>query len=97
MFYSLFAQGTVSFSIGFFFVISGWPVIGMAIEAYGFLILLRFVKCVTHETFTYTILTYICLFLFFFRSGFWPTLSVFVSKIPLIGWLFEQPFTRSVR
>ncbi|XP_076932491.1 vesicle transport protein GOT1-like isoform X2 [Bidens hawaiensis] len=61
-------KGTISFGIGFFFVISGWPVTGMAIEAYGFLILF---------------------------NGFWPTLSVFVSKIPIIGWVFHQPFIRS--
>ncbi|XP_076945914.1 uncharacterized protein LOC143617148 [Bidens hawaiensis] len=53
--------GTISFGIGFFFVTSGWPVIGMAIEAYGFVILFRLVKCVTHETFTYIIHTYIWL------------------------------------
>ncbi|KVH91901.1 Vesicle transport protein, Got1/SFT2-like protein [Cynara cardunculus var. scolymus] len=28
-------KGTISFGIGFFFVIIGWPVIGMALEAYG--------------------------------------------------------------
>ncbi|KAL8196214.1 hypothetical protein R6Q57_025214 [Mikania cordata] len=61
-------KGTISFGIGFFFVIIGWPVIGMAAEAYGFIILF---------------------------SGFWPTLSVFVQKIPIIGWVFQQPFIRS--
>ncbi|KAI3756469.1 hypothetical protein L1987_56290 [Smallanthus sonchifolius] len=61
-------KGTISFVIGFFFVIIGWPVIGMAAEAYGFIILF---------------------------SGFWPTLSVFVQKIPIIGWVFQQPFIRS--
>ncbi|KAL8238797.1 hypothetical protein R6Q59_015364 [Mikania micrantha] len=61
-------KGTISFGIGFFFVIIGWPVIGMAAEAYGSLILF---------------------------SGFWPTLSVFVQKTPVIGWVFQQPFIRS--
>ncbi|XP_071730764.1 vesicle transport protein GOT1-like [Rutidosis leptorrhynchoides] len=61
-------KGTISFGIGFFFVIIGWPVIGMAAETYGFVILF---------------------------SGFWPTLSVFVQKIPVIGWVFQQPFIRS--
>ncbi|MFS7942222.1 putative vesicle transport protein, Got1/SFT2 [Helianthus anomalus] len=55
-------KGTVSFGIGFFLVIIGWPVIGMAAEAYGFIIL--------------------C-------SGFWSTISVFMQKIPVIGWLFQ--------
>ncbi|KAJ9549698.1 hypothetical protein OSB04_022241 [Centaurea solstitialis] len=59
----------ISFGIGFFFVIIGWPVIGMAAEAYGFIILF---------------------------SGFWPTLSVFVQKVPIIGWVFRQPYIRSV-
>ncbi|PWA96941.1 Got1-like vescicle transport protein [Artemisia annua] len=62
-------SGTISFGIGFFFVIIGWPVIGMAAEAYGFIILF---------------------------SGFWPTLSVFMQKIPIIGWVFQQPYIRSV-
>ncbi|XP_024996550.1 vesicle transport protein GOT1-like [Cynara cardunculus var. scolymus] len=61
-------KGTISFGIGFFFVIIGWPVIGMALEAYGFIILF---------------------------SGFWPTLAVFVQKIPVIGWVFQQPYIRS--
>jgi hypothetical protein len=29
-------------------------------------------------------------------SGFWPTLSVFLQKIPIIGWIFQQPFVTSV-
>ncbi|PWA57710.1 got1/Sft2-like vescicle transport protein family [Artemisia annua] len=62
-------KGTISFGIGFFFVIIGWPVIGMAAEAYGFVILF---------------------------SGFWPTLSVFMQKIPVIGWVFQQPYIRSI-
>ncbi|KAK2988096.1 hypothetical protein RJ640_023845 [Escallonia rubra] len=28
-------------------------------------------------------------------SGFWPTLAVFVQKIPVIGWVFQQPYIRS--
>ncbi|KAM0935474.1 putative vesicle transport protein, Got1/SFT2 [Dioscorea sansibarensis] len=28
-------------------------------------------------------------------SGFWPTLSVFLQRIPIIGWLFQQPFVTS--
>ncbi|KAK4408648.1 Vesicle transport protein GOT1 [Sesamum angolense] len=27
--------------------------------------------------------------------GFWPTLAVFLQKMPVIGWLFQQPFVRS--
>ncbi|KAL6576702.1 Golgi Transport [Orobanche minor] len=61
-------KGTVAFGVGFFLVIIGWPIIGMMIEAYGFIVLF---------------------------SGFWPTLSVFLQKIPVIGWLFQQPFVRS--
>ncbi|EYU39251.1 hypothetical protein ABFS82_04G224300 [Erythranthe guttata] len=61
-------KGTVSFGIGFFFVIIGWPIIGMIVETYGFVVLF---------------------------SGFWPTLAVFLQKVPVIGWLFQQPFIRS--
>ncbi|KAL0369928.1 UNVERIFIED_CONTAM: Vesicle transport protein GOT1 [Sesamum angustifolium] len=59
---------TVSFGVGFFLVIIGWPIIGMIVEAYGFVVLF---------------------------SGFWPTLAVFLQKMPVIGWLFQQPFVRS--
>lgn len=30
-------------------------------------------------------------------SGFWPTLAVFLQRIPVLGWLFQQPFVTSVR
>ncbi|CAA2933394.1 vesicle transport GOT1-like [Olea europaea subsp. europaea] len=62
-------KGTVSFGVGFFFVIIGWPIIGMMLEAYGFVVLF---------------------------SGFWPTLAVFLQRIPGLGWLLQQPFFRSV-
>ncbi|KAG7029082.1 Vesicle transport protein GOT1, partial [Cucurbita argyrosperma subsp. argyrosperma] len=62
-------KGTISFGLGFFFVIIGWPIIGMILEAYGFVVLF---------------------------SGFWPTLAVFLQKIPVLGWLFQQPYVRSV-
>ncbi|KAJ6371879.1 hypothetical protein OIU77_002239 [Salix suchowensis] len=61
-------KGTISFGAGFFFVVIGWPVIGMILEAYGFIVLF---------------------------SGFWPTLAVFIQKIPFIGWVFQQPYVRS--
>ncbi|XP_062210301.1 vesicle transport protein GOT1-like isoform X1 [Phragmites australis] len=28
-------------------------------------------------------------------SGFWPTLAVFLQRIPIIGWFFQQPFVTS--
>uniref|UniRef100_M1C8C7 Golgi transport 1 protein B n=1 Tax=Solanum tuberosum TaxID=4113 RepID=M1C8C7_SOLTU len=62
-------KGTAAFGAGFFFVIIGWPILGMILEAYGFIVLF---------------------------SGFWPTLSVFLQKIPILGWIFQQPFVRSV-
>ena len=34
-------QGTISFGVGFFFVIIGWPILGMMLEAYGFIVLFR--------------------------------------------------------
>ncbi|XP_073062114.1 vesicle transport protein GOT1-like isoform X1 [Primulina eburnea] len=61
-------KGSVSFGVGFFLVIIGWPVLGMIIESYGFIVLF---------------------------SGFWPTVAVFLQKIPVIGWLFQQPFVRT--
>lgn len=29
-------------------------------------------------------------------SGFWPTLAVFLQKIPILGWVVQQPYIRSV-
>ncbi|MCI03205.1 vesicle transport protein GOT1B, partial [Trifolium medium] len=64
----LFFKGTISFGIGFFILILGWPILGMIIEAYGFIVLF---------------------------SGFWPTIAVFLQKIPVLGWLIQQPYIRS--
>lgn len=61
-------KGTISFGAGFFLVVIGWPIIGMILEAYGFIVLF---------------------------SGFWPTLAVFLQRIPILGWIFQQPFIRS--
>ncbi|KAL9236609.1 hypothetical protein vseg_011255 [Gypsophila vaccaria] len=62
-------KGTISFGVGFFFVLIGWPILGMILESYGFLVLF---------------------------SGFWPTLAVFVQRIPVLGWIFQQPYFRSL-
>ncbi|KAI3905589.1 hypothetical protein MKX01_036498, partial [Papaver californicum] len=59
---------TISFGIGFFLVLIGWPLMGMILEAYGFIVLF---------------------------SGFWPTLAVFLQRIPILGWIFQQPFVTS--
>ncbi|CAM8937268.1 unnamed protein product [Rhodiola kirilowii] len=61
-------KGTIAFGVGFFFVIIGWPILGMILETYGFVVLF---------------------------SGFWPTISVFVQRIPVIGWVFQQPFVKT--
>ncbi|XP_078155259.1 vesicle transport protein GOT1-like [Carex rostrata] len=62
-------KGTISFGIGFLMVLIGWPVIGMILEAYGFIVLF---------------------------SGFWPTLAVFLQRIPVLGWIMQQPFVTSL-
>uniref|UniRef100_A0A7C8YTX7 Vesicle transport protein n=1 Tax=Opuntia streptacantha TaxID=393608 RepID=A0A7C8YTX7_OPUST len=62
-------KGTISFALGFFFVIIGWPILGMILESYGFIVLF---------------------------SGFWPTVAVFLQKIPVLGWILQQPFFRSL-
>lgn len=62
-------KGTISFGVGFFFVLIGWPVLGMILESYGFIVLF---------------------------SGFWPTLVVFAQRIPVLGWIFQQPFFKSL-
>ncbi|KNA21813.1 hypothetical protein SOVF_039860 [Spinacia oleracea] len=62
-------KGTISFGAGFFFVIIGWPIIGMILESYGFVVLF---------------------------SGFWPTLSVFAQRIPVLGWVLQHPLLRSL-
>ncbi|GFY90360.1 Got1/Sft2-like vescicle transport protein family [Actinidia rufa] len=62
-------KGSVSFGVGFFFVLIGWPMIGMIVETYGFIVLF---------------------------SGFWPTLAVFLQRLPIVGWVFRQPFVTSL-
>ncbi|KAG7575804.1 Vesicle transport protein Got1/SFT2-like [Arabidopsis thaliana x Arabidopsis arenosa] len=60
-------KGTISFGLGFLLVVFGWPIFGLLLESYGFLVLF---------------------------SGFWPTLAVFLQRIPLLGWLLQQPYIR---
>ncbi|XP_010549807.1 PREDICTED: vesicle transport protein GOT1 isoform X2 [Tarenaya hassleriana] len=62
-------KGTISFGLGFLLVLIGWPVTGMLLETYGFIVLF---------------------------SGFWPTLAVFLQRIPLLGWLLQQPYIRAM-
>lgn len=38
----LILQGTVSFGAGFYFITIGWPIFGVILEAYGFIILFRY-------------------------------------------------------
>uniref|UniRef100_A0A5B7C4F4 Putative vesicle transport protein GOT1B-like n=1 Tax=Davidia involucrata TaxID=16924 RepID=A0A5B7C4F4_DAVIN len=61
-------KGSISFGVGFFFVLIGWPIIGMIVETYGFIVLF---------------------------SGFWPTLAVFLQRLPILGWVFRLPFVTS--
>ncbi|KAJ4755538.1 Got1/Sft2-like vescicle transport protein family [Rhynchospora pubera] len=62
-------KGTISFGLGFLLVLIGWPVFGMILESYGFIVLF---------------------------SGFWPTLAVFLQRIPVFGWIIQQPFVTSL-
>ncbi|CAN7120749.1 unnamed protein product, partial [Brassica rapa subsp. narinosa] len=43
------------------------------------------------ETYGFFLLT-----VFPYFSGFWPTLAVFVQKIPVLGWIIQLPYIRSV-
>jgi hypothetical protein len=61
-------QGSILFGAGFCLVIFGWAVVGMIIEAYGFILLF---------------------------SGFWPTVVVFLYRVPVLGRLLQQPFLMS--
>ncbi|KAL4596886.1 hypothetical protein ACB092_12G196200 [Castanea dentata] len=63
-------NGTISFGVGFFLVVIGWPTLGMILEAYGFI-------------------------LYSSGPGFWPIMAVFLQSIPILGWLFQQPYIRS--
>ncbi|KAM3683564.1 hypothetical protein ACJW31_12G157400 [Castanea mollissima] len=63
-------KGTISFGVGFFLVVIGWPTLGMILEAYGFI-------------------------LYSSGPGFWPIMAVFLQSIPILGWLFQQPYIRS--
>ncbi|CAM6041026.1 unnamed protein product [Sphagnum compactum] len=61
-------KGSILFGAGFCLVIFGWAVVGMMIEAYGFILLF---------------------------SGFWPTVVVFLYRVPVLGQLLQQPFLMS--
>ncbi|GJP30344.1 hypothetical protein CLOM_g756 [Closterium sp. NIES-68] len=60
-------KGSAFFLSGLVLVVIGWPMVGMAIQAYGFVLLF---------------------------SGFLPTLLVFMQRIPVLGWLLDQPYMR---
>lgn len=90
-------------------VVFGWPILGLLLESYGFLVLFRWVFFFLGVFFSLTTLwsyqhsfpVLICLLMSFLHSsvmlsGFWPTLAVFLQKIPLLGWLLQQQYIRSV-
>ncbi|BAT80864.1 hypothetical protein VIGAN_03047900 [Vigna angularis var. angularis] len=52
-------KGTISFGVGFFILIIGWPILGMIIELYGFIILFRF--SANLKEFYYVFLYFTCL------------------------------------
>eukprot|EP00270_Netrium_digitus_P020426 TRINITY_DN8429_c0_g1_i1.p2 TRINITY_DN8429_c0_g1~~TRINITY_DN8429_c0_g1_i1.p2 ORF type:complete len:141 (-),score=17.16 TRINITY_DN8429_c0_g1_i1:102-524(-) len=60
-------KGSAFFLTGFVLVVAGWAIIGMLVQAYGFVILF---------------------------SGFWPTVVIFLRRVPLLGWVLDQPFLR---
>ncbi|OAE26286.1 hypothetical protein AXG93_3040s1030 [Marchantia polymorpha subsp. ruderalis] len=62
-------NGSISFLVGFCLVLLGWAILGMIVEAYGFIVLF---------------------------SGFWPTVVVFLGRIPVLGWLINTPFLLAV-
>lgn len=74
-----------------------WDWIGMILESYGFIVPFRFALHKFTISNNWINLTgcnvadsmYPC-------SGFWPTLTVFLQRIPILGWLFQQPYVRSV-
>eukprot|EP00850_Spirogloea_muscicola_P010085 SM000058S18515 [mRNA] locus=s58:305388:306677:+ [translate_table: standard] len=61
-------KGSIFFLAGFFLVLVGWAIIGMIVQAYGFILLF---------------------------SGFWPTVVVFLNRIPGLSWILNQPFLRN--
>ena len=69
--------------------------LGMILEAYGFVILFRF-ELFFHSHMCSAHIYYFKLLMDILCSGFWPTLPVFLQKIPVLGWVFQQPFVRSV-
>lgn len=92
----LIVQGTISFGLGFFFVVIGWPIFGMILETYGFIVLFRSIRI--FHAFIFIHLLHIIQVAngIFMCSGFWPTLAVFIQRIPILGWVFQLPLVRSV-
>jgi hypothetical protein len=35
--------------------------------------------------------------LWVFGSGFWPTVVVFLYRVPVLGWFLQQPFLLAVK
>uniref|UniRef100_A0A061S822 Vesicle transport protein got1b n=2 Tax=Tetraselmis sp. GSL018 TaxID=582737 RepID=A0A061S822_9CHLO len=61
-------KGSVFFLGGMAVVIYGWPIIGMLVETYGFIVLF---------------------------SGFFPTVLMFLKRIPFAGKILDAPVIKS--
>ncbi|KAJ8539880.1 hypothetical protein K7X08_014132 [Anisodus acutangulus] len=46
-------KGTISFGVGFFFVVIGWPILGMILEAYGFVVLFSSLPATVENAFLF--------------------------------------------
>ena len=55
----MFVQGTISFGSGFFLLVVGWPIVGMILEAYGFIVLFRLTPCTSMIVLSSAYITYV--------------------------------------
>lgn len=70
----------------------GWPIVGMIIETYGFVLLFRYLlNSMRQSAFMYLILINYFKYLFLFYSGFLPVAISFLRRVPILGTILNMP------
>lgn len=81
-------KGTATFFGGILLVLLKWPIIGMCVEAFGFVNLFGYVLC-WHAAAKVSRRSR--------PSDFFPTVIRFLKALPIVGRIFEIPVIRQVR
>lgn len=90
------AKATSFFLGGIFVVLTGWPIIGVVLEIYGFFLLFRSgQRLIKRLTLAHTFPRLTLLMLRVYR-GFFPVAVGFIRRVPVIGSLLSLPGIRTV-